>query len=228
MTRQISRILNTDHSQYDHLNYLVYLPEDYSVSDRSWPVIMYLHGEDDRGDQVEMVETYGLPLLLEHELTLSAIVISPQCPQHTVWSNETQSLYNLFEQVQREFNVDPSRMYMTGWSMGGFGAWKFAIDYPDYLAAIAPLSSCLLPSASLKSDLKKLHSLPIWTFHGQLDGVVPPESTQYLVDQIKENNPHLKYSRLDNYSHDIWQSVYNEDYLYDWLFVQKKPQIEHA
>ncbi|HZJ08616.1 MAG TPA: PHB depolymerase family esterase, partial [Trueperaceae bacterium] len=111
------------------LRYLLYLPDDYQ--ERSdWPLIVFLHGSGERGDDLALVRNHGLPRLLGDGLTLPAVVLSPQCPAGQLWTRQLSAVRALIERVATDHSVDRDRFVVTGLSLGGAGAYELASAFP--------------------------------------------------------------------------------------------------
>ncbi len=109
---------------YD-VNYLLYLPEDYERSSKKWPLVLFLHGSGERGLDIELVKRNGPPKLVEEGQKFPFILVSPQCPDLTIWDNKT--LIYLLDEIESKYNVDKNQVYLTGLSMGGHATWPLAI-----------------------------------------------------------------------------------------------------
>ena len=121
-------------------NYLLYLPKDYGVQgEKKWPLILYLHGGMGRGDDLEKVMWYPLPKMLSQNDSFPFVVITPQCPAGEMWT-DTGLLISLLDEVLSAYSIDPDRVYLAGYSMGGNGAWYLAYKHPERFAAVAPMS----------------------------------------------------------------------------------------
>jgi poly(3-hydroxybutyrate) depolymerase len=122
------------------LRYLLYLPESYSrQKGQKWPLLLFLHGAGERGNDLNLVKKHGPPKLMEQGKEFPFIVVAPQCPSESWWTEELDALAALLDEVQSRYAVDPDRVYLTGLSMGGFGTWTLACRYPERFAAIAPI-----------------------------------------------------------------------------------------
>ena len=120
------------------LSYLVYLPKGYAEQQtQRWPLMLFLHGAGERGSDLNRVKANGPPKLIEQGWHFPFIVISPQCAEDGWWIALT--LEALLEQVQRDYRVDLTRVYLTGLSMGGFGTWDLASRHPRRYAGIVPI-----------------------------------------------------------------------------------------
>ncbi len=196
------------------LNYLLYLPKDYG-KEESWPLLLFLHGSGERGDNLELVKKHGPPKLIAAGKEFPFIVVSPQCPKNRRW--EPIELVALLNDLGRKHKMDEDRIYVTGLSMGGFGTWRLATFAPDRLAAIAPICG-----GGEKYWAKQFAHLPIWAFHGGKDTGVPPERSQIMIDALKKAGGEPKLTIYPDAGHDSWTETYDNPKLYDWLLEQKR------
>jgi predicted peptidase len=195
------------------LQYIVSLPRQYIESSQRWPVILYLHGAGDRGDNLDLVKRQGPPYQAEHELEFPFIVVSPQLPTtEDVWAPYDRALIRLMEYVLGHYRADRSRIYLTGISMGGMATWLLAKENPGYFAAIVPLAGW--------TDLAwapTLSRIPVWVFHGAKDDVVPVSMSEKMVDALRAAGGDPKFTLLTDMNHGIGPTVWNRKDLYDWM-----------
>ena len=196
------------------LGYLLYLPKDYERRS-SWPLLLFLHGAGERGDDLEMVKKHGPPKLIAGGKEFPFIVVSPQCPQGKWW--EPIELAALLDEIGRNYKVDPDRIYVTGLSMGGFGTWRLAAYAPERLAAIAPICG-----GGETYWAKEFAQLPTWAFHGAKDAGVPPERSQAMVDALTKAGGSPKLTIYPEAGHDSWTATYDDPKLYEWLLEQRR------
>ena len=120
------------------LNYLLYLPKDYNKDPKKqWPLLIFLHGAGERGNDIDMVKMHGPPMLAEKGKHFPFIILSPQCPKDSWWTYEP--IMDLIEKIESTHRVDSKRIYLTGLSMGGYGTWALIAQYPHKFAAAAPV-----------------------------------------------------------------------------------------
>jgi predicted peptidase len=200
--------------------YLLFLPEDYGKKQQRWPLIMFLHGAGERGDDLEKVKKHGPPKIIEKQKDFPFIVVSPQCPEDDWWTGKVEVLVNLLDDIVARYKVDTERVYLTGLSMGGFGTWSLASEYPERFAAIAPIcgGGNRIPVAL------RLRDMPVWVFHGAKDKVVPLEESEEMVNAIRSRGGNVKFTIYPDAGHDSWTETYNNQKLYDWFLEHRKSQ----
>lgn len=195
-------------------NYLLYTPKDYAEKD-AWPLMIFLHGAGERGDDLEKLKVHGPPKLIAQGKDFPCIVLAPQCPKHLWWY--PQAVIQLIDKIANEYKVDKSRIYLTGLSMGGFGTWALAAEHPEVFAAIAPICGAGDPEKA-----KAYVGTPTWVFHGAKDGVVPISGSEDMVEAIKTAGGEPKFTVYPEANHDSWTETYDNPEFYEWLFAQKK------
>lgn len=197
--------------------YLAYVPYAYNKQPTTkWPVIIFLHGLGEIGTNINAIKSHGLPKYLDNEQRMPALVFSPQCNGGGWWN--TATLEKFLKQVMTKYNVDPKRVYLTGLSMGGIETWAWAIQDPQSFAAIIPVSANGDPSAV--GDLK---NIPTWVFHGDQDGTVAYSGDVAMVNALKADGGNVQFTTIKGGYHDIWDAVYTNPALYDWMLKNKQP-----
>jgi len=200
--------------------YLAYLPDGYNKTNaKAWPLIIYLHGSSCKGNNLERLKKYGPPFYLERGMNVDAIVISPQCPSNKNWTAGAW-FESFYKELKDKYNIDPSRVYLTGMSLGGFGTWDIASRYPEYFAAIMPLCG----GGQLRM-VETLKDIPTWVFHGEVDKKVSLSRSVQMVDALQELGSRPKFSVLKGQGHGI-QKVYSDQHIYKWLLSQHKQAFE--
>lgn len=199
------------------MNYLLYLPKDYDQQPK-WPMVMYLHGGGERGNNLEKLKVNGLPKLIAQGRQFPFIVVAPQFPEDKFWW-EPVHLTALLDEVISKYKVDTDRISVTGLSTGGFGCWGLAAHIPNRLAAIAPICGGGEPYWT-----KKLSHLPVWAFHGAKDPIVAVERSIAMDEAMKKNGGQPKLTIYPEAEHDSWTETYNNPELYEWLLAQKRTE----
>lgn len=195
------------------LPYLLYRPD---VSTNA-PLVVFLHGSGERGGDLERVAAVGLPHLLEG-LPEPAFVVAPGCPEGSRWTDQLARLEKVLDDLLDRLPVDPSRIYLTGLSLGGQGAWFWAARTPERFAALVPVCGRTDPAAA-----DRLKNVPIWAFHGADDDVVPPGESEAMVKALRAVGSQAELTMLEGVGHDSWTPAYRDPALYAWLFAQRRP-----
>lgn len=201
-------------------DYLLYLPEEYGITQDKWPLILFLHGAGERGNDLSKVEKHGPPkLIIKEKKALPFVIVSPQCPDDEWWSSELQidTLDALLDDVVSRYQIDKERIYVTGLSMGGFGAWRLAAEYPDRFAAIAPVCGGGNPE-----DAATIAHLPIWVFHGAKDEAVPIKKSEEMVAALEKVGNTVKFTSYPDAGHNSWDATYQNPELYRWFLAHTR------
>ncbi len=202
------------------VNYLLYLPDTYGQDPHQrWPLILYLHGRGERGQDLDLLKSHPLPETLEQKPDFPFIVVSPQLSLETVtWSGRIEALNALLDQLQATYAVDARRIYLTGLSMGGFGTWEFALRHPGRFAAIVPIAGGYDDYGSVPANICDLKDLPVWAFHGGADTIVPVRLDQVLVDALRACGGDVRFTLYPEADHEAtWRRAYADPQLYEWL-----------
>ncbi|MFN0127862.1 MAG: prolyl oligopeptidase family serine peptidase [Verrucomicrobiales bacterium] len=197
------------------MNYWLWLPKETPAEGA--PVLVFLHGAGERGDDLAMVKKHGPPKLVDSLAALQPfIIISPQCPKEQRWS--VGLVKQLVDHVVEKRQGDRTRVYITGLSMGGFGTWEITVQYPDFFAAAVPICGRGDPSQAAK-----IKDLPIRVFHGAKDEAVPLASSQEMVDALKAAGAEdVEFTVYPDLAHDSWTPTYADPKLYEWLLTKQR------
>jgi predicted peptidase len=192
------------------IRYLIHEPPGFADDLR--PGLLFLHGVAERGDDLRALTNTGVPALIERGRNLPFVTISPQCPADKMWSQLVDGLIDLVEQVVPKAAIHPDRLYLTGVSMGGFGAWQLAAAIPECFAGLAPMCGGGDPSWA-----ERLRSLPTWAFHGAKDRVVPVSESRRMIEALERVGAPVRLTVYEDLEHDCWTRAYDDPELYSWL-----------
>lgn len=197
--------------------YTVFVPAQYDA-DESWPAIFFMHGAGERGTDNHLQLEVGLgPVVKRQADTFPAIVFFPQA--RFDWSQDRPDLpraLSEFAQVEQAFSIDPTRVYVTGISMGGHGTWDAVQLCPDRFAAAVPVCGFF------DNRIEPFLELPSWFFHGAQDSVVPVRHSRTAVEAIRNAGGDVQYTEFPDVEHDSWIPTYDTPELYPWLFAQRR------
>lgn len=219
--RQSARLFTPNLRGLITTRYLLHVPEppsDAAAPDH-WPLVLFLHGAGERGEDLNRVRSYGPPKRIDDGAYFPFICVSPQCWENERWSVAT--LAALLDSVVDEQRADRARMYVTGVSMGGFATWALAIAHPRRFAAIAPVCGGGDPSA-----VCAIAAVPVWTFHGAKDDVVPAQRTEEMVNALRACGGDVRFTTYPEAGHDSWTETYNNPDLYEWLLSHDRREEE--
>lgn len=220
--------------QGGELPYRLIVPE--SV-DGPMPVLLFLHGAGERGNENERQLIWGKDLLLKAAREFGCIVVAPQCPAGEKWSivdwsqdkitfsDEPSGPMRMAQAVIDELieahDVDTDRLYIMGLSMGGYGSWDAICRWPGRFAAAAPVCGGGDPAMA-----DRLINTPIWAFHGDADTVVSVELSRVMVQAVRDAGGEPKYTEYPGVGHGSWTPAFAEPDLLPW--ITKHSQAENG
>ena len=193
---------------------VVYLPAAFEGT-RS-PLIVSLHGSGNRGNDPEMLKSNLILKYAAAHPGFAFAVAIPQAPAEAK-SFDAEAIDALLTELLRQLPVDPDRVYLTGNSMGGIGAWNVATRYPQRYAALAPVSS--KPDVARACEVGRL---PVWAFHNAEDKLFAVEHVSRAIDRIAECGGNAKLTVYPRTGHDAWSETYANPALYEWLAAQRR------
>ena len=180
------------------------------------PVLIFLHGKSLSGTDLNRVRRYGVLRAMDKGRKIPAIVVAPQVAKGN-WNPD--NVLEVLEYVKKNYNVDESRIYVCGMSLGGYGTLHFAGKYADKITAAVAICG----GGNVK-DGCKLATIPLWIQHGDVDYIVPMSESKKVVDAIKkcDENADVTLTIIKGGNHGNVERLFHEDAMYDWLFKQKR------
>lgn len=203
--------------------YLLFIPKGYNDSGKDrWPLVIFLHGSGERGTDINVVKKHGPPMLVEKNPNFPFIVISPQLPEQSATVGQLWPIAPLdaiLDHALKTWRIDPSRVYLTGLSLGGMATWDWGAAHPDRFAALAPVAASGDPSKVCNAK-----DVPVWAFHGDHDDAVDTRGDFEMVDALKKCGAAPRLTIYPNTDHWSWVPAYNDPALWMWLLEQRKPR----
>lgn len=224
----------------DTLPYRILLPEDFDAA-ISYPFILFLHGAGERGNDNEAQLTHGANLFLQDSIrkNFPAIIVFPQCPANSYWSNvkfenkdgkrifsfqkkgdptiAMKMVMDLIGVLKKDYKLDNDRYYVGGLSMGGMGTFELVRRNPKMFAAALPICG-----GGNTETARKLKRPSWWIFHGLKDDVVPPELSQSMAAALKQKGADVQLTLYPEANHNSWDAAFSEKNLMPWLFSHHK------
>jgi len=210
--------------------YLVFAPKEKPKT--APPLVIYLHGAGGKGDDLQKVRNQTLALVrgIQKFAKTPSIVVAPQCcakpTKGAGWIPEDLDL--LLSHLKATLEIDEARIYLTGNSMGGYGAWAWGGHSPQHFAAIAPISGGLGRGGpkdvtkNLDAWAANLAKVPVYAFVGEKDRVVPAERSKRMIEAIrKTGGKHAKIKIYPDERHNARRLVYSTAEYYEWMFANK-------
>ncbi|NQV43150.1 MAG: T9SS type A sorting domain-containing protein [Candidatus Marinimicrobia bacterium] len=201
-------------------DYLLYIPEDYEGGVRDWPLVIYLHGSGSAIWDLEAIREGGPPELFEEGMDSDFILLCPQLHDDVHW--DIDRIHALTVEIMDNYRVDSSRVYLTGLSRGGFGAWEFGVTYPELFAAIVPIS------ARDVAGVERLVNTDVWIFHGDQDTGVPWQGSQTAYDRLRAAGADANFTLYEGVGHWAWEPAYATQGLWSWMLNQENEFVSIA
>jgi len=224
--------------------YVEALPASYAQHpEMKYPLIIYLHGKGGIGTgsltDLKLIEGNALPKLIKHHdfpanftvngQTFQFIVLSPQF-RWWPWSSDVDAFLNF---ALTKYRIDPSRVYVSGQSMGGGIAWDYMTSYGKRVAAGVPIAGASAPTPE-KGKMIAAAGTAVWTLNGQDDPLVPCSYAIDYVKYINNNSPLIPAIKtiLPGEGHPIWDQVVDPNFkvnnknIYEWMLTYKNVNIK--
>jgi predicted peptidase len=212
------------------LPYRLFVPLAYTPT-RQYPLVFWLHGTDGRGSdnsrQISNENEIGSHFWISDEVQtkLPMFVFAPQCPTGKDWAepefNQPSEWLLLameaLAKVQKDFSIDPDRIYLVGQSMGGLAVWSLLQNYRGKWAAAIVMSAY-----DTFSDVPAIVAVPLWIFQGDADQSVPVTMVRSMMAQLKKAHANLRYTEYHKVNRVVWEKAFLEPDLLPWLTAQKR------
>lgn len=215
--------------------YRLHIPKNYDCGEQ-YPLVVYLHGAGCRGsDNEKQIDMLEYAFHYTDSPLYNAVILAPQMGENAQWVNtpcesgqyrtadtpestELRTVLAIIGYVKSFCNIDEDRVYAVGTSMGGFGVWDLLVRHGKLFAAGIPVcGGCDVTHAA------SLVQIPVWAFHGSEDKAVSPDGDRLMYACIRKNNGILaRYTEYTGCEHAIWDLVYSDREVFDWLFRQSR------
>ena len=198
------------------IDYRVYLPDGYEAADKTWPLVLWLHGDGGQASRGgwEEILSYGPPAMIHEEKSFPFVLLVPQLWGEVHW--DPDSLHTLLQENIQKYDIDQSRVYLMGYSRGGFGAWELACSYPGAFAAVVPIS------ARPMTAIERVRDMGVWIFHGELDTGVPLGGAQNMYQELTSLKADVRLTVFPGVAHNAVDPAMDTEQLWQWLLTQSR------
>jgi predicted peptidase len=227
--------------------YQVFVPRGHRRR-KTWPVILFLHGSGERGMDGLRQTSVGLPAAIRRDRQrFPFVVVLPQCRAENWLGEMGRMALAALDSAIREFRGDPARIYLTGLSLGGGGAWYIAATHSGKFAAVVPvcgkldmrtrrdrtkpaprIAALLSAPDPYRALAERLGKTPVWAFHGDADDAVPVAESRRMVGAMTLAGGDVRYTEYEGVGHDSWDRAYAEPDLVPWLLSHSLSLRERA
>lgn len=219
----LSAVLPKTGAEPSDLPYRYLVPTGYNAS-VSYPLIVFLHGSGERGNnntaQLGNNANGALQLVSTANQNASpCFMLAPQASVAEGWNaNTLAQVIRAIQLLKTTYSIDPNRIYVTGLSMGGAGTFEIITRYPFFFAAAVPMSGWGA------GTYEKITGIPIWVFHSVDDGTVGVSGSDNAVSAVRQLGGRVIYTRYATGGHGIWPTAYANPYLRPWMLAQRRNQ----
>lgn len=229
----------------ENFGYRIYIPKNRN-SKKKIPVMLFLHGNGVNGTDNERQIRGINEIVYKHPDFFNFIIVFPQARPNTYWIGDmTAQALKALDQTVEEFNGDSKRLYLSGFSMGGYGTWSAGALNPNKFAALVPVAGGIVPPFQIPTFIKstfpseivtildapdpyntlakRIGNTPVWLFHGSADESVPVTESRKISEALKKNgSKNVFYIEYENTNHtDVFLKAFTEPKFFQWLAKQK-------
>ncbi|MDR3427490.1 prolyl oligopeptidase family serine peptidase [Silvimonas sp.] len=176
------------------------------------PLVVFLHGAKDRGNDLGKLLAWGFPKFVAAQTALPYYWLALQIPEETTWPDWQAELLGLIDQLALQHAIRPEQVVLSGFSLGSAGAWQIASEHPERFAGLVVVSG-RVPQI----DLSRLVDTPVRVFHGGQDDKVPPDQSASAVDTLLALGGNAQFTLIPEGDHFIADEVYGNAQLQQWL-----------
>ncbi len=205
----------------------LWVPAGYDASAADWPLIVFLHGLGERGDDGRQKSVGIFPAIEAHPERFPCLVLMPQCPLDSTWVAIDADWARAFApaedhvdaaiaETQRRYRVDRARVALTGLSMGGFGTLMYGAPRADRFCALVAICG-----AGRASDASALAKRPLWLIHGEADPLVPASTSKEMARAVIAAGGDVRYTGYAGVGHDSWTRAYGDPEVIAFLLAKR-------
>lgn len=197
----------------NRLNYIVNLPKDYyEKTNELFPIIIFLHGIGERGDDINFVKKYGIHRYLEY-IDIPFIIISPQCHSNNFWDIHINDIEFLLQDLKLKYRIDTARICLIGISLGAYGVWNFAMQRPHLFSSIVSIAG----GAMMPKYANLISHIPCYIVHGKSDSEVNVKESIEISEALIKAGGQVELLILPNMGHEVCTKIFESNELYKWI-----------
>lgn len=209
----------------ERMPFVVFTPSSAKLDgSRKLPLVVFLHGRGESGTDGLKPAAQGLiRMALFNRERWGCVVIAPQKPsEDRLWDEHEEQVVSLIEDIKRTMPIDEDRVYLTGLSQGGHGAWMIGSRKAELFAAVVPICGWAGTKDGSGFEAGRLVGMPVWAFHGDADGAVPVEASRRAVEAVREAGGEAMLTEYPGVGHNSWDKAYDDAKLAEWMFAQRR------
>lgn len=189
------------------------------------PLVVFLHGARDRGNDLTKLLAWGFPKYVNEHAPRPYYWLALQIPEDSTWPEWQEELFALIDKVRAVHDID--RVLLSGFSLGSAGVWQIASSHPERFAGLVVVSG-RVPEAVGREGLTRLQHTPVWVFHGDADDKAPVAGAAEAVSTLQSLGAPARLTLIPGGDHFIADEVYGSDELQHWLAVTRAPSTATA
>lgn len=195
------------------LNYIVNLPDNYDENpNKLFPVILFLHGVGERGNDINLVKKYGIHRY-STIMNIPFIIVSPQCHANNFWDMHFADIEFLLQEVKIKYRVNTDEICLVGISLGAYGAWNFAMQRPKLFSSIVSIAG----GAMLPKYANLISHIPSYIVHGELDKEVNIMESLEILEALNKVGGKVTLTILPEVGHEVCTKIFESNELYKWI-----------
>ena len=195
---------------FNDLRYKVAYPNNFDIT-KKYPVVFYMHGAGERGDDLDIIDTYGVFREIKAGKEFDFICIAPQCEKDLVWYEKLPEVKEFILNYIENVFVNKEKVFLTGISMGGYMSWQLLMSLPEIFK-----KAVVFCGGGMYWNARRIKA-EVWAFHGRKDKTVYVDESIKMVDCINATGGKAKLTILEHAEHNCWTEIYKELKIYEWL-----------
>ena len=200
-------------ADFNGLRYKIAYPNNL-VRTKRYPIIFYMHGAGERGDDLNLIDVYGVFREIKEGKEFEFICVAPQCDKDIVWYDKLPLVKEFILDFLKNDYVDKEKVFLTGISMGGYMSWQLLMSLPEVFK-----KAIIFCGGGMYWNARRIKA-EVWAFHGRKDKTVLLEESVKMVDAVNNSGGKARLTVYDDAEHNCWTETYRKREIYDWLLTE--------